>query len=51
MSLKNMAWNVFANTGNIETYLAMKELEISDSIETKANDSKINGDLNGDNKN
>ncbi len=29
--MHNMSWNVFRQTGNIETYLLMKELEINNA--------------------
>ena len=35
MNLKNIAWNLFENTGNVETYLAMKELESQEKEELK----------------
>ena len=27
MTLKNIAWNLFESTGNVEAYLTMKKLE------------------------
>lgn len=53
--IKNIAWNVFKNTGNINTFLELKQ------IENMENNNMINGkeipsviqkvELNGNNKN
>ncbi len=41
--IKQMAWNTFKNTGNIDTFLELREVE---NIEEN-----INGEENGNNKN
>ena len=40
--IEKMAWNTFKNTGNINTFLELKQL---DNIELN-----LNGELNGTNK-
>ena len=41
--IEKLAWNTFKNTGNINTYLELKQL---DNIELN-----LDGELNGTNKN
>ena len=41
--IKQMAWNTFKNTGNINTFLELMQIK---NIENN-----INGEQNGDNKN
>ena len=48
MNLKNIAWNLFESTGNVEAYLTMKELETQEK--DKLMKIKIDGELNGDSK-
>ncbi len=43
--LKQMAWNIFKNTGDINTFLELKQVQ---DIEEK---NYINGELNGNNQN
>ena len=43
MTLKNIAWNLFENTGNVEAYLTMKELE-------KLMKFEFSGEIDGVNK-
>lgn len=54
MIYKNLAWNTFRNTGNVETYIAMKELEMQENnlqnLSSKMSNI-VNGGVNGDNKN
>lgn len=55
--IKNIAWNMFKNTGNIDTFLEFKQIEdieTANSKEISNNDitstsQKVN--LNGNNKN
>lgn len=49
MNLKNIAWNLFESTGNVEAYLTMKELETQEK--DKLMKFKFNGEINGINKN
>ena len=48
MNLKNIAWNLFENTGNVEAYLTMKELETQELDKLKKY--KLDGETNGANK-
>lgn len=41
--LKQMAWNIFKNTGDINTFLELKQVQ---NIEQNT----INGEINGNNK-
>ena len=41
--IERMAWNTFKNTGNINTFLELKQL---DNVELN-----LNGEVNGTNKN
>ena len=49
MNLKNIAWNLFENTGNVEAYLTMKELENQEKDKLKKY--KYDGEIDGINKN
>lgn len=66
MTFKKWAWDIFEATGNLEAFLAMKEaetqeknktfgkmefgnLELND-INNNSNDTQINGDIDGVNK-
>lgn len=51
MIFKNLAWDTFINTGNVETYLAMKELEMQENKIQNMNNNETNGRNNGNNKN
>lgn len=55
--IKNIAWNMFKNTGNIDTFLEFKQIK---DIENRNSNEILNNDitstiqkveLNGDNKN
>ena len=55
--IKNIAWNMFKNTGNIDTFLEFKQIK---DIENRNSNGMLNNDisstiqkveLNGDNKN
>ena len=55
--IKNIAWNMFKNTGNIDTFLEFKQIK---DIENGNSNGMLNNDisstiqkveLNGDNKN
>lgn len=48
MNLKNIAWNLFENTGNVEAYLTLKELETQEK--NKLMKFKLDGDIDGINK-
>ncbi len=48
MTLKNIAWNLFENTGNLEAYLTMKELETQEK--DKLMKFKFNGEIDGTNQ-
>ena len=48
---KKFAWELFKNTGNIDAYLLMKDVEYSEQIMNDANVGQIvSGDNNGVNK-
>ena len=49
MSLKNIAWSIFENTGDVEAYLTMKEIENQEK--DKLMKFKFNGEIDGNNKN
>jgi len=52
--IKNIAWNVFKNTGNIDTFLEFKQIkEIENNKISNADISSViqKVELNGDNKN
>ena len=44
--IKQIAWNTFKNTGNINTFLELVEVQ---NLENNMNN--INGEINGNNKN
>lgn len=49
---KKFAWELFTNTGNIDAYMLMKDVEFSEQlIRTENNASEVIGDCNGNNKN
>ena len=45
--IKNMAWNVFKTTGNIDTFLELKQIENIQKMQSSIQ--KV--ETNGDNKN
>ena len=50
--IKNIAWNMFKNTGNIDTFLEfkqIKDMENNSITNTASTIQKV--ELNGDNKN
>ena len=48
---KNFAWELFKNTGNIDAYLLMKDVEYGEQIMNNTNmASNVLGDNNGNNK-
>lgn len=50
--IKNIAWNMFKNTGNIDTFLEfkqIKDIESNNIIDTTSTIQKV--ELNGNNKN
>lgn len=49
MTLKNIAWNLFENTGNVEAYLTMKELEKQEK--EKLMKFEFSGEIDGIDKN
>ncbi|MBQ9267559.1 MAG: YqzL family protein [Clostridia bacterium] len=49
MTLKRIAWNLFENTGNVEAYLTMKELEAQEKDKLKK--FKLDGEIDGTNQN
>ena len=60
MTFKKWAWDVFETTGNLEAFLAMKEAETQEKKRNfenmeigniELNETQINGDRNGVNKN
>lgn len=60
MTFKKWAWDLFETTGNLEAFLAMKEAETQEKKKTfgnaeigniELNETQINGDINGVNKN
>ena len=44
--IKELAWNIFKNTGNIDTFLELKQIE--DIQKNQSNLKKV--DMNGNNK-
>jgi hypothetical protein len=55
MGFKELAWSTFMNTGNVDTYLMMKELELQEQgiIKNDINNITNNffGGIDGNNKN
>jgi hypothetical protein len=49
VNLKNIAWNLFESTGNVEAYLTMKEIETQEKDALKKY--KLDGEIDGTNKN
>ena len=48
---KKFAWELFKNTGNIDAYLLMKDVEYGEQIIDKTTTaSKVLGENNGNNK-
>ena len=49
--LKQMAWNIFKNTGDINTFLELKQVQDIEQNKTmqfnNANSKEINGETNG----
>ena len=45
---KKFAWELFKNTGNIDAYMLMKDVEVSEQLLDKSNNTV--GDSNGNNK-
>ncbi|SFD55072.1 YqzL-like protein [Lentibacillus persicus] len=39
----DFTWKLFSQTGNIETYLLLKELEKNESVEADDNHQQLNG--------
>ena len=52
MRNKKFAWELFKNTGNIDAYMLMKDVEYSEQLADNANEinGNIMGDCNGNNK-
>lgn len=52
MKNKKFAWELFKNTGNIDAYMLMKDVEYSEQLADNANEINGNtmGDCNGNNK-
>ena len=49
---RKFAWELFKNTGNIDAYMLMKDVEYSEQLMPNTDISKnVLGDNNGDNKN
>ena len=48
MTLKSIAWNLFENTGNVEAYLTMKEIETQEK--DRLMKYKLDGEIDGVNK-
>ena len=49
---KNFAWELFKNTGNIDAFLLMKDMEYGNQmIETQNEVQNVLGESNGINKN
>ena len=46
---KKFAWELFKNTGNIDAYMLMKDVEMSEELLQKSNNTL--GDNNGNSKN
>ena len=44
--IKQMAWNTFKNTGNINTFLELKQIENIENIEENLNEIKNIQNLN-----
>jgi hypothetical protein len=60
MGFKELAWSTFMNTGNVNTYLMMKELELQEQGIINNNDinnfnnlygNNMHGGIDGNNKN
>ncbi len=49
MKNERFAWELFKNTGNIDAYMLMKEVEQSEELSDITNN--LVGDYNGNNKN
>ena len=49
MNLKNIAWNLFEDTGNVEAFLTLKELEAQEK--NRLMKFKLDGETDGNNKN
>jgi hypothetical protein len=50
--IKNIAWNMFKNTGNIDTFLEFKQIkDIENNSITNTASTIQKVELNGDNKN
>ncbi len=45
--IKQMAWNTFKNTGNIDTFLEFVQVK---NIEDKINNNLMNGEVDGNNQ-
>ena len=45
--IKDIAWNIFKNTGNVDTYLELKQIE---NIQNNINMQKVDSDGNYKNK-
>jgi hypothetical protein len=52
MKNRKFAWELFKNTGNIDAYMLMKDVEYSEQLMTGSNNISNNaiGEINGDNK-
>ena len=52
MGNKKFAWELFKNTGNIDAYMLMKDVEYSEQLMNENNelDKNTMGESNGDNK-
>ena len=52
MKNKKFAWELFKNTGNIDAYMLMKDVEYSEQLMNGDNEISNNaiGESNGDNK-
>ena len=50
MKDKNFAWELFKNTGNIDAYMLMKDVEYSEELANEIQRQTLVGDNNGINK-
>lgn len=48
---KDFAWQLFKNTGNVDAFMIMRDIEKYSTSYDKKNESNFLGDINGDIKN